>query len=127
MSPKTYELTVHRTFSAAHQLRCYDGPCARIHGHNYQVEVAVASSELDELGMVMDFGDLKSICDEVIESLDHQMLNDLPAFAEKNATSERLAGHIYTEIARRVVDLPVTLRFVRVWETPTSSATYRED
>ena len=126
MSPKTYEFTVHRTFSAAHQLRCYDGPCARVHGHNYQVEVAVASSELDELGMVMDFGDLKSVCDEVIEALDHQMLNELPAFSEQNATSERLSEHIYAGIARRMADSTVTLRFVRVWETPTSSAMYRE-
>ena len=127
MSPRIYELTVHRQFSAAHSLRCYDGPCSRVHGHNYQVEVGVARGELDELGMVMDFGDLKGVCDEVIDQLDHRMLNELEPFSVQNATSERIAEHIYAEIARRLEGGPVTLRFVRVWETPTSAATYRED
>jgi 6-pyruvoyltetrahydropterin/6-carboxytetrahydropterin synthase len=120
-----YELTVERTFSAAHALRCYQGPCARVHGHNYRVEVTVAAEELDGLGMVMDFGDLKQVCSEVIDQLDHTMLNDLEPFAESNATSERIAEHIHREIAPRLPDR-VSLLWVRVWETATSAATYRE-
>ena len=126
MSPRTYELTVQRHFSAAHALRCYDGPCSRIHGHNYQVDVCVARNELDDLGMVIDFGDLKRVCDEVIDRLDHRMLNELDAFTELNATSERIAEHIYREVAQRLEGTGVGLRHVRVWETPTSAATYRE-
>jgi len=121
-----YELTVERHFSAAHALRCYQGPCARVHGHNYRVEVRVAAEALDEADMVMDFGDLKRACDEVIDELDHTMLNDLAPFSERNATSERIAAHIYRGIVGRLPER-VRLRAVRVWETPTSAATYRED
>jgi 6-pyruvoyltetrahydropterin/6-carboxytetrahydropterin synthase len=102
MSPPSWELTVQRHFSAAHALRCYEGPCSRLHGHNYLVEVTVARPSLDALGMVLDF-------------------------SEMNATSERLAEHIYSEVAARLGEGPVRLRAVRVWETPTSAATYRED
>jgi len=126
MAPPIYELTVERHFSAAHALRSYQGPCARVHGHNYRVEVCVAAAALDELGMVVDFGDLKRVCDEVIEKLDHTMLNDLPPFATHNATSERIAEHIYREIEGRLPG-DARLRWVRVWETPTSAATYREE
>jgi 6-pyruvoyltetrahydropterin/6-carboxytetrahydropterin synthase len=91
------------------------------------VEVTVARPSLDALGMVLDFSELKRLCDEVIEALDHRLLNELPAFSEMNATSERLAEHIYSEVAARLGEGPVRLRAVRVWETPTSAATYRED
>ncbi|MGQ9730862.1 MAG: 6-carboxytetrahydropterin synthase QueD [Candidatus Zipacnadales bacterium] len=127
MSSKTYELVVHQHFSAAHALRHYEGPCASLHGHNYQVEVAIECKSLDELGMVMDFRELKRLCSEVVNTLDHQLLNDLPPFREANPTSERLAEYIYGQIASRLVKHPVRLCFVRVWETPTSAATYRED
>jgi 6-pyruvoyltetrahydropterin/6-carboxytetrahydropterin synthase len=126
MAAPTYELTVQRHFSAAHSLRQYDGPCSRLHGHNYLVEVSVSGFALDDLGMVMDFGELKRLCDEVIDQLDHQMLNDLEPFAEQNATSERIAEHIYREMAARLEGQSVRLNSVRVWETPTSAATYRE-
>jgi 6-pyruvoyltetrahydropterin/6-carboxytetrahydropterin synthase len=126
MSPGTYELTVQRHFSAAHALRQYEGACSRLHGHNYQVEVVVARETLDALGMAMDFGELKGVCDEVIDQLDHRMLNDLEAFSEANATSERIAEFVYREVARRLQGKPVKLQAVRVWETPTSAAAYRE-
>jgi len=127
MGAPTYELTVRRHFSAAHALRRYEGPCSRLHGHNYQVEITVTGHSLDDLGMVIDFGELKRVCDEVIDQLDHRMLNDLEAFSETNATSERLAEHLYREVARRLATGPSSLRSVRVWETPTSAVTYRED
>jgi 6-pyruvoyltetrahydropterin/6-carboxytetrahydropterin synthase len=121
----SYELTVERWFSAAHCLRRYDGPCARVHGHNYRVEVCVAGESLDALGMVMDFGDLKRECDEIIGRLDHTTLNDLEPFAQANPTSERIAEHLYRELSARLAG-SVRVQWVRVWETPTSSATYRE-
>jgi 6-pyruvoyltetrahydropterin/6-carboxytetrahydropterin synthase len=127
MGRGVYELTVQRHFSAAHALREYEGACSRLHGHNYQVEVVVARHSLDELGMAMDFGELKRICDEVIEGLDHRLLNDLEPFVQQNATSERIAEHIFHEIGMRLQKTSVVLSQVRVWETPTSAATYREE
>ena len=53
-----YRLTVRRHFSAAHHLRDYDGKCAHLHGHNYKIEITVTGDELDDCGMLMDFGQL---------------------------------------------------------------------
>ena len=126
MGQRIWELTVRRCFSAAHALREYEGSCSRLHGHNYEVEVTAARSSLDQAGMVIDFGELKRICDEVIAELDHRLLNELAAFSESNATSERIAEYIYHQVQRRLVGHRAVLQAVRVWETPTSAATYRE-
>jgi 6-pyruvoyltetrahydropterin/6-carboxytetrahydropterin synthase len=122
-----YELTVQRTFSAAHHLRDYDGPCARMHGHNYRVEISVAGPSPLQNGMLLDFGELKAICDAVLDELDHRCLNELPAFAEENVTSENLAAHIYHEIAGKLPFEGVRLARVRLWESDTSSVIYWED
>ena len=120
------ELTVQRTFSAAHHLRDYDGPCARMHGHNYRVEITVSGPQALDNGMLLDFGELKAVCDEVLDELDHRCLNDLPAFADRNATSENLAAYIYRAIAAKLSFAGVTMARVRLWESDTSSVTYWE-
>ncbi len=120
----TYELAVRRRFSAAHAIRGHPGPCARLHGHNYDVEVVVAGSELDERGILVDFGELKTVCDAVLTELDHALLDDLAAFADQNATSENIARHVHREVSRKLAG--VHLDRVTVWETPDSSVTYRE-
>lgn len=122
-----YELTVERRFSAAHHLRDYEGPCARLHGHNYRVEISVTGREVAANGMLLDFGELKALCDQVLDELDHQCLNDLPAFAERNVTAENLAAHIYTAARDRLRFDGIRLTRVRLWETDGSSVTYWED
>lgn len=122
-----YELTVQRTFSAAHYLRDYHGPCARLHGHNYRVEITVAGEKLQENGMLMDFGLLKSLCDDVLSRLDHQCLNELPEFAQQNVTAENLAALIYQWMAERLSSSAVYVTRVRLWENDTSSVTYIPD
>jgi 6-pyruvoyltetrahydropterin/6-carboxytetrahydropterin synthase len=107
-------------------MRGYPGACARLHGHNYRVELTVAGDDLDERGMLVDFAELKSLCDGVIADLDHRNLNDLPAFAERNPSSENLARYLYERIAQ---GLPgsVRIRSVRVYESSGSWVTYRGD
>jgi 6-pyruvoyltetrahydropterin/6-carboxytetrahydropterin synthase len=121
-----YELIVEREFSAAHFLRDYDGDCARMHGHNYKVEVSVVGDELLPNGMLLDFGDLKAACDAVLQKLDHRMLNDIPPFDGENATSENLARFIFGEVGERLAAQAVRVNWVRVWETSRQSAIYRE-
>ena len=53
-------------FSAAHAIRGHTRGCQNLHGHNYRGRVHVAAAELDGLGMVIDFADLKAIIDEVV-------------------------------------------------------------
>ncbi|MBI4699265.1 MAG: 6-carboxytetrahydropterin synthase, partial [Nitrospirae bacterium] len=61
-----YELIVDQQFSAAHQLRGYKGKCERLHGHNWRVQVSVSSERLNDIGLVIDFHDLKKMLSEVI-------------------------------------------------------------
>jgi len=119
-----YELAVRRGFAAAHCIRGHPGACARLHGHNYEVEVVVAGEELDGRGILVDFAELKAGCDAVLQPLDHSLLGDLPPFASENPTSENIARHVYQEVSRALAGVRVD--HVTVWETPTSSVTYRE-
>lgn len=121
-----YELTTEREFSAAHCLRGYQGACARLHGHNYRVLVTVRGEQLDELGMLVDFGDLGDVCAEVLDELDHANLNDIAPFDRINPTSENLARYIYERIAGRLPE-QVRLSAVTVYESARSWARYSED
>jgi 6-pyruvoyltetrahydropterin/6-carboxytetrahydropterin synthase len=123
-----FELTIETSFSAAHRLREHPGRCANLHGHNYRVLVAVRAEELNAQGMVMDFADLKAVCFEVVDPLDHAMLNDLPAFAEQSPTAERLAQYLFESLAPRLEKKSggqVALAYVTVCESERSCATYR--
>jgi 6-pyruvoyltetrahydropterin/6-carboxytetrahydropterin synthase len=121
-----YEVMIEEEFSAAHALRGYKGKCENLHGHNYKVEVYVRGEELDEIGMLVDFTQLKSVTRELIKSLDHQNLNELKPFDnEINPSAEHLAGYFLHHIASRVNTARATVYKVRVWETSTSSATYQ--
>ena len=123
----SWRLTVRAAFSAAHALRHYKGKCERLHGHNYNVEISVEGQSLTpDTGLLMDFGDLKSLLRSELAPLDHSFLNELPPFDQINPSSENLARHIWHGIAPK---LPggVKLTSVTVSETPEQSATYSED
>jgi 6-pyruvoyltetrahydropterin/6-carboxytetrahydropterin synthase len=120
-----YEVMIEDEFSAAHALRGYKGKCENLHGHNWKVEVYVKGDRLDEVGMLVDFRLLKSVTRQVMKSLDHQNLNELKPFDnEINPSSEHLAGFILHKVAEKINDDRVKVFKVRVWETPSTSATY---
>jgi 6-pyruvoyltetrahydropterin/6-carboxytetrahydropterin synthase len=110
-------------FSAAHRLRGYQGDCERLHGHNYRVEVAVESPQLDAAGIVMDFRDLKQILKKVLAGFDHQYLNDLEPFRAINPSAESIAKYIFHAVAGSM-KTPVLLKEVTVWENDSCSVTY---
>ncbi|AQS59123.1 6-carboxytetrahydropterin synthase QueD [Desulforamulus ferrireducens] len=126
-----YELTVKSRFSAAHSLCGYPGDCARLHGHTWTVEVKVCGHELDKLGMLVDFKDIKRQLSRIIDQLDHSLLNDLPEFSTggSNPTAENLAYYIYQSLLKPVAELRpgLKLKEISVWESPDAYATYRED
>ncbi|RJR14548.1 MAG: 6-carboxytetrahydropterin synthase QueD [Nitrospiraceae bacterium] len=121
-----FDLTIESQFSAAHQLRGYKGKCEALHGHNWRVQVTISSEKLDELGMVLDFHDLKAITGEVLASLDHAFLNDVFPFTEINPSSENMAKWIYESIRKKILKKNCEISSVTVWENETSSATYYE-
>ena len=122
-----YQVSVEETFSAGHALRGYRGKCENVHGHNYRVRVTLEGPQLDAIGLLCDFTQLKHVLREVIGGLDHQFMNDLAAFRAVNPSAENLAKYFYDEVSRQVTDLPPGARVsdVMVWETDTASAQYR--
>jgi len=122
-----YQVFIKTHFSSAHFLRNYPGNCEKLHGHNWDVEVAVVAHGLDEIDVAIDFRDLKKIVNSVVERLDHKNLNELPEFASRNPSSERLAQFIYKEVKKGLEAFPqVNPHSVKVCETPSSGVIYSE-
>nr|WP_320145742.1 6-carboxytetrahydropterin synthase QueD [uncultured Anaeromusa sp.] len=121
-----YDLTISLDFEAAHCIREYPGKCRRLHGHNWRVEVSVCGETLNELGMLVDFHDLKDAAKGVLDELDHHYLNELEAFCQLNPTAENLARYIYEQLEQ----LPllrqgdVFLTQVKIWESLHSAVAY---
>lgn len=120
-----FEISVECSFSAGHALREYRGKCENIHGHNYKVRVTIMGDTLDRAGLLMDFSDLKTALRELVNQFDHQFLNELKPFDQLNPSAENLAKYISDRLGERLDSKPVRLSSVTVWETDTSSATYR--
>jgi 6-pyruvoyltetrahydropterin/6-carboxytetrahydropterin synthase len=119
-----YELTVTSHFDAAHALHGYPGECKNLHGHTWDVEVTVAGDELDEVGIVYDFKDLKADLARVLDPLDHAYLNDVAPFDQINPTAENLARVIFENLGSAVGER-VRVLAVSVWESPIAKITYR--
>jgi 6-pyruvoyltetrahydropterin/6-carboxytetrahydropterin synthase len=120
-----YELTVEMGFSAAHCLPEHPGRCAQLHGHSYRALITVAGDQLNAQGMLLDFADLKAMCERALAPLDHTYLNELPAFARTAPTAEAIAQHLYRELAAYLAGAARLAR-VTVYESDTSFATYWE-
>lgn len=122
---ETWRLRVASDFSSSHQLRHYEGKCENMHGHNFGVEVEITGKHLDQrLGIVMDFKEIKRLLAKVTAELDHQHLNDLPAFAQDNPSSELLAKFIFEGLEKLLAAYPVLLTEVMVAEKSTSRVYY---
>ena len=132
-----YLVTKRIEFCYGHRLLDYDGICKHPHGHNAIVEVDVRTDRLDARNMVADFSDIKRTVKGWIDrELDHKMIlrHDDPLVAplralgepvftlESNPTVERIARLIF-EMSR---DGGLDVTAVRVWETPSSFASYSE-
>ncbi|MDH5546881.1 MAG: 6-carboxytetrahydropterin synthase QueD [Gammaproteobacteria bacterium] len=125
--PARYTLRIFTDFSAAHFLRNYEGKCARLHGHNWKIEVEVITTKLDEVGMGLDFQIMKGETKTLLEELDHYNLNDMPPFDKINPTAENLAAYIYQRLSERINDGRVTLSAITVWETDRACVRYTEE
>ena len=119
-----YEISIGKSFSAAHSLRGYDGNCACLHGHNWQVKATLRVQQLDEIGIACDFKKLKREVDKAIGKFDHVCLNETESFASCNPTSENIARVIYQELSAKLNDGNVKDFKVEVSESPNSTAAY---
>ena len=120
-----FELTVKSEFEAAHFIKDYPGKCARLHGHNWVVEAIVQGDKLNELGILVDFKILKDELNKVLDKFDHQYLNELEIFTEKNPTAENLAEEIFNQLeTSEIFNDAVKLTAVKVYESPKSCVMY---
>ena len=121
-----FVLKIVTDFASAHSLRDYPGDCARLHGHNWQVEVSVCSQVLDDSGIAIDFREIKKQTKLVVKRLDHQYLNDIKPFDVLNPTAENIAKYFFEEINILINNQDVNVKEVNIWETPRSAVTYSE-
>lgn len=121
-----FQVSVEETFSAGHALRGYKGKCENPHGHNYRVQVTLEGPQLDNIGLLVDFTQLKHVVREIIKRLDHQFINDLEPFTAVNPSAENMAKYFYDEIIIQLNDLPAGagVKDVVIWETDTAMAKY---
>ena len=123
-----FELTICVNFEAAHFINNYPGKCSRLHGHNWKVEVSIYGNKLDELGMLIDFRDLKATVNTIMTRLDHYCLNEIEPFCKINPTAENIAKYIYDQLREtQEFDQDVKLRSVKVWESLSSAASYSQE
>ncbi len=121
-----FEVTIEETFAAGHALRNYRGKCENVHGHNYRCQVTVEGADLDSIGLLVDFVELKKVVHGVLDRMDHQWLNEFPPFDVLNPSAENMAKYIYDEVSGGLKSRQhVRVGLVRLWETDTACATYR--
>ena len=118
-----YKITINDYFSSAHQLRGYKGKCEALHGHNWKVEIQIEGDKLDDVGLLIDFKDIKTILKNMVDELDHKMLNEIKPFDEINPSSELLAKYIHEKMSDRL-PAEINLLETSVWESENSKATY---
>jgi len=150
MRKAKYAVTKKFTIPVGHRLSKHEGLCKNYHGHNFDIVVGISSSELNDNNMVIDFKDLKSIVNEILDEWDHTLLvnkND-PIFKNdefKNTfrmiafdfdpTAEKMAEVLYTSLSSRFQELklwkewkayhtPLIVDFVQVYENDGSSAIF---
>jgi len=119
----SYELLLRGEFSAAHQLRLTDGRLEPMHGHNWEVEVFLEGERLNEIGILADFTTLQQRLGKMTAGLDGTCLNDLPALASDNPSTERVARHVHDAMAPGL-EPGIRISKVRVWETRHCAAAY---
>ena len=93
-----YEVTIIKSFSAAHLLADIGGKCEELHGHNFKVEITVAAPNLNEYGLLIDFRLVKKWLNEILDQLDHKHINDLEYFADINPSAENIARFIFLQM-----------------------------
>ena len=105
------ELCYRFGFDAAHRFDTYpDGhPYRGVHGHSFQVEVAVHGNPDPATGFVEDFGRIESACADIRKVLDHRMLNEIDGLEKPSL--ENLAVWIWKALTSRLTSLSrITVR-----------------
>ncbi len=125
-------------FDAGHRVRGHKHKCKYLHGHRYALEVTVSSETLDEMGMVVDFADLKDIiAGWVNENFDHNVIlheadrqlgdfiyrqtGQIVYYLNVNPTAENIALHLRNAILPKLFKgMNFYITKIKLYETPSS-------
>lgn len=118
-----YTASVQDIFSATHQLTFANGEKEPLHGHDWKVRAVFERSELDLIGMVVNFEDARKVLGKIVANLNHRNLNEIAAFRNCNPTAELVARHICRELHTAFGTL---IRRVEVTEAPGCIASYEQ-
>ena len=121
-----YQVTVKTQFSAAHRLKGYDGQYENLHGHNWSAVVIAESGELDEMGVGIDFVNLKKKTEETLSILDYQNINEAAPFDNQNPSAENIARWLFEKLSAQLNTESVKIKRVEISETPECGAAYFE-
>lgn len=123
-----YQVAIRSAYDSALFIPGLPGRSGRMHGHRYVVEAVVERSDLDSFGFVVDFDWLKARLDELTQTLDHRVLNELPEFKELSPSSENQARYFYRglKMALERAGAAAKLRYVKVVQEPDAWAMYWE-
>lgn len=98
-----YSVTVRDHMMIAHSLKGpVFGPAQRLHGATYVVDLEMKRPQLDADGIVVDIGRAGDALRRVLAELNYQNLDDVPALAGRNTTTEVLARHVFDGIVSAI-------------------------
>ncbi|MBN2105320.1 6-carboxytetrahydropterin synthase QueD [bacterium] len=115
---------VETRFSAAHRINGYQGQCGKLHGHTWKVRVQIKTRQIDAIGISIDFKELRTLTENVLEKLDHQLINEIAPFHSQNPTAENLAKYVFEGVARQLPE-SIQMDNVTVWESDNYAVTYQ--
>ena len=121
-----YDVTVKTGFSAAHQLRLYDGKYENLHGHNWTAQVTVEADELNPIGVGIDFVELKEMVERILSRLDYQNINEISPFDKENPSAENIARWLFLELKTQIDTESTRVKRVEVCEIEGCGASYYE-
>ena len=119
-----FEVTIITQFAAAHQLRDFGSECENLHGHNWKIEVTLAGDTLNDIGLLIDFKEVKKATQRLLKEIDHSFLNELDYFKSRNPSSENIAVYLFEKLSSELNNPSVRVTRVTAWESETACASY---
>ena len=110
-----FTVNVKTSFQASHQLTLPDGSKEPLHSHNWIISACVGSDILNNIGVVMDFHQLKSVLDKITSEFNNISLNRVDYFRRNNPTAENVARYIYQKL-ELILPKGLELQSIRVEE-----------
>ena len=119
-----FDVSVKRSFRAAHALCNYRGGKEQAHEHNWLVEVVICANKLDQAGCAVDFVKIDAALDKILSPISEKTLDEV--LVDTSPSTENLARYIYGKISSEINNNIQTVARVTAWEDEDHSASYYE-